>query len=256
MMLKRFPLVKATFTAILAISLVGCGRSDNALSSNNADEDALSMAAGDTGTNGEVMHGGMFGGGLGSLIDLTSDQKQQIKSIYQNYRLHRRDKENQISPDQWKANRIAMRDSLKNVILAVLTPEQKAFLDQIKAQLKAGTVPDTLIKKRVEHLTSILSLTSDQQVQAFNILKQEMQARLEIMKKDNGSFLDSLQAHNIDRHKRDFRADRQIGLSQEFMNILNDQQKTIIQQKINERRENFKRSLFKGRKNSKDASQF
>lgn len=182
-MLKRFTLTKVAYIALLSISLIGCEKSGNTFSSNNADEDALSTIAGDGGANGEVMRGRMFGGGIGSLINLTADQKRQIKSILQKYRFNHYNKENGMSPDQWKANHIAIRDSLKNALLAVLTPEQKAFFDQIKAQLKAGTVPDTLIKKRVEHLTSLLSLTSDQQDQAFNILKQEMQARLDNLKK-------------------------------------------------------------------------
>jgi len=174
----------------------------------------------------------MFGG-MGSLISLTADQKQQIKAILEKYRPSRDhgEKASDSARKQWKETRIALRDSIKNAILSVLTADQKAFLDQIKSQLKSGTVPDTIVKIRIQRLTTLLTLTDSQQTQAFSILKQDMQEKLLARSKDSAAVRDSSWARDKKRHAKWFGGAEPFGFPVAFITILTDGQKQILQQK-------------------------
>ena len=229
-----FKPIRILFAAAIAAAIVGCGGGTGApVSSRNAVDGALAGTIADTGAGGEMfLQGGMFGGGMGSMIDLSADQKQQIKAILEKYRplqRHARDGK-RPSREQWAAMRDSMktmRDSMKNEIAQVLTPAQKALVDQIKTQLKAGVVPDTLVKKRVQRLTSLLTLTPDQQTQAFTILKQEMQQRLAARSKDSAAVRDSTHERGMRMHGKANRGP--LGLSQAFQTILTEQQKQILE---------------------------
>ena len=62
-----------------------------------------------------------------------------------------------------RAAREAARDSMFAEILTVLTPEQRAIIEEIQNQLDQGIYPEILVEKRVEFFTELLSLTADQQ---------------------------------------------------------------------------------------------
>ncbi|HEX7510408.1 MAG TPA: hypothetical protein VF335_03855, partial [Chitinivibrionales bacterium] len=70
-------------------------------------------------------------------------------------------------------------------VMNVLTANQKALLDTVEADLAAGKVPDTLVAARVADLTALLTLTADQQKQAFTILKTDMQTTLDTLIDDS-----------------------------------------------------------------------
>ena len=233
---QKFLSAGIAVTALTAAFLIGCGRqAGSPASGGDAEGDALTIAISDGGPNGAMLHGGMFGG-IGYLIDLSADQKQQIKVILEKYRPQRRQDFHgqRLSREQWAALRDSMktiRDSIKNEIASVLTPDQKALLDQVKAQLKAGVVPDTLIKKRVQRLTALLTLTTDQQAQTVTILTQEMQKRLDARGKDSAFVRDSGHSWGMRRHGMAKRRNGSFGLPAEFLNILTDDQKQLLRQK-------------------------
>ena len=219
---------KLRFTGIAAAGLAaaflfGCGGQNGSPNSARSSGTAAMTAGTDDSCSGMMFRGGGMFGMAGSLIDLTADQKQQIKAILEKYRpaQGRHFNGNRPSPEQWAAKRDSMktiRDSIAAQIRAILTPAQQALLDQVKAQLKAGTVPDTLIKMRVARLTTLLTLTPDQQTQAFTILKQDMQTRLAAKVKDTTA------------KGKEWRGKGKMhpGLPDAFMNILTDQQKQLL----------------------------
>jgi hypothetical protein len=81
---------------------------------------------------------------------------------------------------------------------------------------------------RVARLTTLLTLTPDQQTQAFTILKQDMQTRLAAKAKDS-TVKDSFPAKGREWHGK---GKMHLGLPDAFMNILTDQQKQILSQQI------------------------
>lgn len=218
--------------AVMAF-LIWCGKQAGVpVSVGTAEDVALTRALTALDENNAMPRGGMVGG-IGSVIDLSADQKQRIRTILDKFRPVTRPDFNgkRPSPEQWAAMRDSMktrRDSIKNEIESVLTPGQKALLDQVRAQLKAGIVPDTLIKKSVERLTSLLTLTPDQQMQGFAILKQEMQKRLDARGKDTAFAHDSSHAWGKGMDKRH---NGSFGLPAEFLNILTDAQKRNLSRK-------------------------
>jgi Spy/CpxP family protein refolding chaperone len=233
--LKNCKTIRILVALAIAAALFGCGKgSDRPASGWFSENDDMASAIADTGAGGMMfMQGGMFGGGVGSIIDLTADQKQQIKAILEKYRPLQGHNFNGKRPtrEEWMAMRDSMkpiRDSIKNEVLSVLTPEQKALLDQIKTQLKAGTIPDTLVKIRVQRLTSLLTLTPDQQTMAFTILRQEMQKRLDARAKDSSIVRDS--SHVRDAHWQGRANTRSFGIPDTLLKILTDSQKQILAQ--------------------------
>ena len=75
--------VQLTVVGMTAFLFTSCGnRGESPFMSRNSDENTVSMAFSDT--NSARFQGGMFGG-MGNLIDLTADQKQQIKTILEKF---------------------------------------------------------------------------------------------------------------------------------------------------------------------------
>jgi hypothetical protein len=229
MILQKKLLLHLAVTGMAASLFFGCG--DKGASSFRTGNDEGNYAfregsefSGGSDTAFDRSHGGMLGG-MGSLVDLTADQKARIKSILEKYRPSRDNR----GPDG-KAAREALRDSVKNAIRAVLTDSQKALLDTIRAQLKAGIVPDTIVKKRVERLTKLLTLTVDQQAQAFTILKQDMQEKLQARIADSSKG-DSSATYEKRRHRERLGGMGPFGLSTAFISILTDDQKQILERK-------------------------
>jgi hypothetical protein len=222
-------------TAAAAAFLALCGKQAGGPVSSGATEgDILTMAIAAADENSLAPHGGLYSG-IVSIVDLSADQKQKIKAVVGKFRpSHRRDVDGQRpSREQW----MAMRDSIKNEIESILTSDQKALLDQVRAELKAGVVPDTLVKKLDERLASLLTLTPDQQTQAFTILKQAMQKRLAARAKDSSFVRDSGQAWGH-RHGPANGPNGSFGLPAEFLNILTDVQKQLLRQKTSWRERN------------------
>ncbi len=90
---------------------------------------------------------GHHGGKMGKIIkelNLTDDQKAQIKTILQNARPQVQGvrQDTTLTPDQKKAKLKEINKSTRQQILALLTPEQKAKLQELhgKGHKRGGNV--------------------------------------------------------------------------------------------------------------------
>ncbi|MCH8020636.1 hypothetical protein IH785_12325 [candidate division KSB1 bacterium] len=126
------------------------------------------------------------GNALLTLLNVTDEQKAQIKEIRQSkrqlFKPHEGQFKERLSFEDRKAKRKEVHESIKNEIYAVLTPEQQAKLDQLKSQLENGEVPQDLINLHIERLDTKLSLSEEQknQIRALDtweklLLKHELQ---------------------------------------------------------------------------------
>ena len=108
-------------------------------------------------------------------LDLTEDQKDELKKIGESYRETVRQLEEQWRQADvpWEAVR-AQRDSLHQVMhdemVQLLTTEQQLVLQEIEAQLESGQYPSVVIERKVEFLTEELNLTPEQQGMIGNLL--------------------------------------------------------------------------------------
>ena len=100
-------------------------------------------------------------------LDLTDEQKIQLREIAQKYHSQMRDlrmefgtnTDWQVIKEKWQE----LREQMIQETMTILTDEQKALLEEIKAQIDAGEYPTIIIEKRVALLTEKLNLSQDQQ---------------------------------------------------------------------------------------------
>lgn len=139
---------------------------------------------------------------LSKELNLTSEQQAQIKILFaENGRQMLAFREN-------SADRKTFREAMKNLrsegdaqLQAILTPEQQTAYTQLKAQRREEMkerfqkshhqFDEQRIEKRVEHLTTELSLTNEQQTQLREILTSAHQ-----------DFSKEMQSSDIDRETR------------------------------------------------------
>ena len=110
------------------------------------------------------------------VLDLTDEQKEQIKEIVSEFRsdfvgLCGRWNSG-LSWEEIKEERQALREKIREAIYEILTDEQKTILDEIKTQLENGQYPDILVEKRVAFLTEQLDLMTEQQNQVTELYKE------------------------------------------------------------------------------------
>jgi Spy/CpxP family protein refolding chaperone len=108
-------------------------------------------------------------------LDLTEEQKEQIKEIVSDLRPNFKEmcsrwKEGK-SWEDIREERIALREKIRIAIYEILTDEQKAIVDEMAVQLAAGEFPDAVVEKRVEKLTEELGLDTDQQQKITDLFK-------------------------------------------------------------------------------------
>ncbi len=118
-------------------------------------------------------HGSMFFW----VLDLTDEQKEQIRTITGSYRgefreLHQQWRNGDVSFEDIKAQRDSLHAVIQTEILTVLTPEQIAILEDIQNQIDNGQFPTQIIEKRVEFLADTLGLDATQQQQITDIMVQ------------------------------------------------------------------------------------
>ena len=119
------------------------------------------------------------------VLDLTTDQKDSIRSIVRGFRSDFLGLCFQwLDGKSWeeiRAERLALREKIREAIYNILTDEQKAIVDEIAVQLAAGEFPDIVAEKRVEFLTEKLGLSEEQQQEIYDLFKlygsQMIQAR-------------------------------------------------------------------------------
>lgn len=110
------------------------------------------------------------------VLDLTDEQKAQIREIGDKYRqamfdLHRQGREG----GDWQALREKhreLREQRMEEIKGILTEEQLAVLAEIEAQIEAGEFPAIVIEKRVAMLTEKLNLSDEQQQQVKDLMSE------------------------------------------------------------------------------------
>jgi Spy/CpxP family protein refolding chaperone len=111
-----------------------------------------------------------------SVLNLTDEQKEQIKEIAKSFReefagLHGRWRDG----TSWKdirEERRALHEKIREAIYEILTDAQKAILDDIKSQLENGQYPDILVQHKVDHLTEKLDLSAEQQEDLTSLFKE------------------------------------------------------------------------------------
>jgi hypothetical protein len=101
------------------------------------------------------------------VLELSDEQKTALREIGETYREqmrnHHRQARHSRDHEQLRSEHQALRQAMHEEILTILTDEQKAILAEIETQMEQGIYPEIVIEKRVEHLTDILDLNTDQQ---------------------------------------------------------------------------------------------
>jgi Spy/CpxP family protein refolding chaperone len=132
-------------------------------------------------------------GFLSEVLNLNDEQKAQIQQLFeqrrenfrQTYKDRKKDGEG-LSREEKKALRRQHREEMLNEIMPILTPEQQALANEIKATFERGEVPAILVEKRVEKLNEKLNLTPDQQAQLKTLFTETGQKMLALKNSDAG----------------------------------------------------------------------
>ena len=173
------------------------------------------------------------GNPLLALLNLTDEQKAQLKEIMESkrelFKPHEGEFKERLSFEDRKAKRKEVHESIKNEIYAVLTPEQQAKLDQLKSQLENGEVPQDLINLHIERLDTKLSLSEDQKNQIKNLDTWEKLL---------------LKNEPPENRREFFKQQREIHKEQaeQISNILTPEQKEIFNEMKTERKEKMKKN--------------
>ena len=161
--------------AIASISLVSCSQETPVAQQNFApysqdDAVALYMLGNEAPIEAEQIDNFVLNGPgpfFLWVLDLTDEQKEQLREIGQKHRAEMHDLHMQargeVNREDLKAKHEEMRQAMMEEILTFLTDEQIALLEQIQDQINAGQFPEIVIEKRVAHLTELLNLDEDQQ---------------------------------------------------------------------------------------------
>ncbi len=172
------------------------------------------------------------GNALLTLLNLTDEQKVQIKEIMQTKRELFKANGGQFkerpSFKERNSKRKEVHESIKNKIYTVLTPEQQAKLDQLKSQFENGTVPEELINLQIERLDKKLSLSEEQ--------KNQIRA-LDTWDKP-------LRKHELQENRREFfmqKKEIQEQRAEQISNILTPEQKEVFLEMKTERKEKMKK---------------
>jgi ribosomal protein L20A (L18A) len=193
-------MLKYSFLSLLVLSLLinftSCQESTEPVQQSNlnyspdflliADEDPLNIE-----TESAFMIDGA-GPMYFSVLDLTEEQKEQIKEIVSGFKeefggLCGRWKEG-TSWEDIKEERQAMREQIREAIYEILTDEQKAILDEIKIQLENGEYPDIVVENKVANLAEKLDLSTDQQAEITALFKEYGTLLLESRDAGGGRF--------------------------------------------------------------------
>ena len=130
-------------------------------------------------------------GFMAGILVLNDTQKEQIKGVIvekmENRRERfrgRKDRSERPSREERKAMRKERHEEMIAAIMPILTPEQQAIVNEIKAARDRGEVPQILIDKRVEKMAEKLSLTVDQQAQLKTLFTESGQKMLAAKSED------------------------------------------------------------------------
>ena len=162
----------------LLLALAGCTKNESVAPEENFDEGPTFLLVSQDDPLGLESDNAFMMDGSGpilfSVLDLSDEQKAQIREIVDRYRpqfmeLRRRWRLG-ISWQEIHELRKALREQMHQEIFQVLTAEQQAIILEIQEQLTNGIYPDILVEKRLEKLTELLTLTAEQQEQIRPLL--------------------------------------------------------------------------------------
>lgn len=152
------------------------------------------------------------------VLDLSQEQKEQIKEICRSHRgefhiLRSHWRENQSTWEEIKTKRDSIRQIIYQEILEILTDEQLKTLESIQEQLTNGQYPTEVIEVRVAFLTEQLNLNADQQLKISTWFA-EYGAQL-------------LAARNVSKNREEFHEAKKailLELDTKIISILNESQ--------------------------------
>ncbi|MFQ5637449.1 MAG: hypothetical protein ACE5IR_05590 [bacterium] len=217
---------------LLALAILGCANGGG-LAPISAESEMLAKTEIEAKLEEFPGHGP--GGGLISLLELSEEQKAQIKEIMQRHREQLKAKhgsfEGRPSREAIKEKRREMRESLQKEIARVLTSDQQAKLDELKAQLERGEIPQELVERHVNRLSADLDLSEEQQSQVRALGLPHLPHRRHRDKESRGDF-----QQNREQLKE---------YEQKLMAILTPEQQSRFREIKKERREKFRSRLQK-----------
>jgi hypothetical protein len=159
--------------------------------------------------------------GMTSKLNLTEDQKKQMKTINEDFRKQMTElrKNEDITVKEWKSRMKSIQEGHKTKVQQVLTPEQKAQLEKAKQDRKGK------FQKRGKfggsHFGKDLNLTADQQA-ALKKQRSEMMQKMKAIREDKSL---SEEQKKVEINK--FREQQQ----QSLKSILTEEQINKLQQK-------------------------
>lgn len=224
-----------SFAAALA-AFVSCAN-NTALAPSSAEDISLNSAV--LGTETEIApflagHRGIFF----DVLNVTEEQQAQIQEIVRSHREEM--KADHGSPaerpsfEERKARRQQMHEELQGKISGVLTAEQKAKAEELKAQFEQGQIPEEIIDARIARLDAKLNLTEDQKQQIKTLALERPVRGL----------------RGDQKERREFRKERRAAMQEhkeKLFAILTAEQQAILDELYNERREK-KHERFQGRR--------
>jgi len=116
-------------------------------------------------------------------LNLTQTQKDQLKAYREEYKkkLQELDKNESITVKESRDGHYALRQEQKQKFLSVLTPDQKAQLDQMKQQRQQQH--EAMAAKKLDRMKVILDLTDDQVAQ-IKAQREEIHAKIKAIRED------------------------------------------------------------------------
>jgi Spy/CpxP family protein refolding chaperone len=117
-------------------------------------------------------------------LNLTDAQKEQFKAQRESFRKQMEElkKNDNITVKEWKSRMETLRKDQKTKMQAILTPDQKAQIEKMKAEHKAMKEIDA--KARMEKMKLHLGLT-DEQAAKINKNRTEMAEKMKAIREDD-----------------------------------------------------------------------
>ena len=125
-------------------------------------------------------------------LNLTDEQKARLKSIREDFRkqMEELNKQDQITVAEMRNRRQALHNQFQSQFEAILTPEQKNQLEQVKTERKGkegkgfGNRDGNRLRKAGADLQKELNLTPDQQ-QKVSQIRSNYRTKFETLRNDN-----------------------------------------------------------------------
>ena len=135
---------------------------------------------------------GRHGGGHLSALDLTGEQQAAMKEAREATRnamraLHDQLRDGAITEDELRAQKQAVRDAMHETIAGILTEEQLAKLEEIRAERRTARLEQRLenlgsrIDQRLDFITRVLDLTEEQQLAIRGIMETSIEEKKAIL---------------------------------------------------------------------------